>query len=43
MLINTSFNGKNEPIVETEEDAIRCAKTNHISFILFSGKLVSVK
>lgn len=26
ILLNTSFNGKNEPIVETPEDAVRVAR-----------------
>ena len=42
LLINTSFNGKGEPIVETIEDAFSSAKRIGISYILCNGKLVYI-
>jgi carbamoyltransferase len=33
ILINTSFNVRNEPIVETPEDAIRCFFTTDIDLL----------
>jgi carbamoyltransferase len=35
LLLNTSFNGKDEPIVETLEDAIRCLLSTHLHAVAF--------
>ena len=43
ILLNTSFNGKNEPIVETPRDARLSAKNNGIQYILMNGKLERIK
>jgi carbamoyltransferase len=40
MLLNTSFNGAGEPIVETPEDAIWCLLENGLDFLAFQGSLV---
>lgn len=42
LLINTSFNGKDEPIVETPEEAISCAKNNSIPYLLCRGELIEI-
>jgi carbamoyltransferase len=40
-LINTSFNGKNEPIIETPEQAIAFLKrTLHMNRVVFNSKWV---
>ena len=36
MLMNTSFNLKGEPIVETPEDAINTFKKSKINYLYFS-------
>ncbi len=38
-LINTSFNSKGEPMVQTEEDAISSAKNMRLDAIVVNGKL----
>ena len=40
MLINTSFNGRGEPIVETVDDTLNCAKRIGVRYILINGHLV---
>ena len=42
LLINTSFNSKDEPIVETPTEAEICAKKIGIDAFLFNGKLINV-
>lgn len=42
VLINTSYNSKGEPIVETKEDSISCAKKIGLSVILLDGDLYYV-
>lgn len=42
MLINTSFNAKEEPIVETEVDAIHCASKIKLPYVMISGKLIKI-
>jgi carbamoyltransferase len=39
VLLNTSFNGREEPIVETPEDAIRCFKENGIDALIIGDYL----
>jgi carbamoyltransferase len=39
MLLNTSFNGNGEPIVETPYDALRCMVLNEIDCCVFPGVL----
>jgi carbamoyltransferase len=39
LLLNTSFNGNNEPIVETPEDAIKCFLSNNIDFLFLNGQV----
>jgi carbamoyltransferase len=41
VLINTSFNVKGEPIVETPEDAMRCFLTTGIDHLVLHDMLVS--
>lgn len=40
LLINTSFNAKNEPIVETPQEALTCAKNIGVKYILCNGLLI---
>jgi carbamoyltransferase len=40
LLINTSFNIKGEPIVETPEDAINCFMDTELDVLVFNGKLL---
>ena len=40
MLINTSFNGRGEPIVETISDTLNCAKRIGVRYILINGRFV---
>ncbi|MES2760666.1 MAG: carbamoyltransferase C-terminal domain-containing protein [Bacteroidota bacterium] len=40
LLIDTSFNIKGEPIVETPEDAINCFLNTDIDYLIFPGKIV---
>lgn len=42
LLINTSFNAKDEPIVETSAEAETCAKKIGIDALLLNGKLIDV-
>lgn len=42
ILINTSFNSKGEPIVETRDDAIKCANKIGLPLILLDGELYYV-
>lgn len=39
ILINTSFNGKDEPIVETPENARECAKSIGIKYLYINNHL----
>lgn len=41
-LINTSFNGKGEPIVHTKEDAIKSAKKIKLDGVVINGKFNSL-
>lgn len=41
LLLNTSFNDKDEPIVETEEDAINCMLRTGLDAVLLGDRLVS--
>ena len=41
VLINTSFNVKGEPIVETPRDAVRCFLTTGIDHLVLHDTLVS--
>ena len=40
VLINTSFNVRNEPIVESPEDALRCFMTTDIDALVIEGFLL---
>lgn len=40
VLLNTSFNIKNEPIVESPEDAIRCFRSTNIDYLILGPYLV---
>lgn len=42
-LINTSFNGKEEPIVETPEQALKTGKEIKLDFVLLENKLIALK
>lgn len=42
LLINTSFNGNNEPIVETPDQAIICAQKNKIPYIIYNGDIIKI-
>ena len=41
ILLNTSFNGRGEPIVETPEDALWCMLENGLDFLFLEGRLVT--
>jgi carbamoyltransferase len=43
VLLNTSFNDNNEPIVESPEDAIRCFMGTNIDALVFNGDTVLIK
>ncbi len=43
VLLNTSFNDNNEPIVETPEDAVKCFLGTNIDALLISGDLLLIK
>lgn len=43
LLINTSFNDNNEPIVETPKDAIRHVALGHIDYLVIDGKYLLSK
>jgi carbamoyltransferase len=43
VLLNTSFNDNNEPIVETPEDAIRCFMGTSIDALLIGGDTLLIK
>ncbi|HEY0555568.1 MAG TPA: carbamoyltransferase C-terminal domain-containing protein, partial [Thermoanaerobaculia bacterium] len=40
ILLNTSFNGRGEPIVETPEDALWCLLQNGLDFVVLEDRLV---
>jgi len=42
-LINTSFNSKGEPIVHTEEDALKASRFMNLEGIVLNGKYNSIK
>jgi carbamoyltransferase len=42
-LINTSFNGKDEPIVETPVQALLCAQKIQLDYVMIHNKLIAVK
>jgi carbamoyltransferase len=41
VLLNTSFNGPKEPIVETPNDAIRCFYENGLDFLIINNFVIS--
>jgi carbamoyltransferase len=41
VLLNTSFNGPKEPIVETPNDAIRCFYETGLDFLVINNFLIS--
>ena len=41
MLLNTSFNVKGEPIVETPSDAVRCFLTTGIDYLVLHDRLIA--
>lgn len=41
-IINTSFNGKGEPIVQTEEDALIAAKNLNLNALVLNGKFIQL-
>jgi carbamoyltransferase len=43
VMLNTSFNDNNEPIVETPEDAIRCFMGTNIDALLIGGDTLLIK
>jgi carbamoyltransferase len=43
VILNTSFNDNNEPIVETAADAIRCFMSTNIDALLLDGEILLVK
>jgi len=43
LLLNTSFNVKGEPIVETPEDAVNCYLKTGMDFLIMKGYIVSKK
>jgi carbamoyltransferase len=43
VLLNTSFNDNNEPIVETPTDAVRCFIGTNIDALLLDGDTLLVK
>jgi len=40
ILLNTSFNGRGEPIVETPEDALWCLLQNGLDFVVLEDRLI---
>lgn len=42
LLINTSFNGNAEPIVETPDQALICARKNGITYIIYNGQIIKI-
>lgn len=40
IILNTSFNGRGEPIVETPEDALWCMLENGLDFVVLEDRLV---
>jgi carbamoyltransferase len=43
VLLNTSFNVKGEPIVETPEDAINCFLSTGMDYLVLHDRLVAKK
>ena len=43
VLLNTSFNVKGEPIVETPEDAVRCFLTTGIDYLILHDVVMEKK
>lgn len=43
ILINTSFNGREEPIVETEEEALNTAKRIGLDYLVIEDKLIRIR
>jgi carbamoyltransferase len=41
-LINTSFNGKDEPMVHTEYDALNTAEKLKPDYVVINGKLKAI-
>jgi carbamoyltransferase len=41
VLLNTSFNGPKEPIVETPTDAMNCFIENNLDFLVINNFLIS--
>ncbi len=40
LVLNTSFNGKGEPIVETPQDALECMLSSRLDALVFPGRIV---
>jgi carbamoyltransferase len=40
MVLNTSFNGRAEPIVETPQDALECMLTTGLDAVVFPEAIV---
>ena len=43
VILNTSFNGKTEPIVETPEDALNCFLTTPLNRLIMPPYIISKK
>jgi carbamoyltransferase len=43
VILNTSFNDNNEPIVETLSDAIQCFLNTNIDALIINGKIILIK
>ena len=43
MLINTSFNVHEEPIVETYEDAIKASKESSLDYLILNNEILENK
>lgn len=43
LVLNTSFNGKGEPIVETPDDAMNCLIAAKLDAVVFPGAIVTTK
>ena len=41
-MINTSFNGKGEPIVESQSDALLSAKRMKLEYVYMNGEKVDI-
>lgn len=43
VLLNTSFNGKNEPIVETIEEAVLTARKIGLDYLIYENEIISLR